>query len=76
MSGPTASNPLMFVMWWWQPAQGMPRKDEHRIYADLLQLHLNRRRETIPRPQPYGSRTAKEKSKTSSEGTLWEDLLL
>jgi hypothetical protein len=58
----------------------MPRKDEHRIYAELLQLHHNRRRETsssvISRMQPRERRTAKEKSTMSSQKTLWEDVLL
>jgi hypothetical protein len=70
----------MFVVWWWPPAQGMPRKDEYRIYAEMLQLRPTRRRESsssvIPRLQPCERRTAKEKSTTSSQGTHWEDVLL
>jgi hypothetical protein len=54
--------------------------DKYRIYAELLQLHPSRRRETssriIPRLQPCERRTAKEKSITSSHGILWKDLLL
>jgi hypothetical protein len=68
----------MFVVWWWPPAQGMPRKDEYRIYTEMLQLHPNRRREystsVIPRLQPYERGGAKEKSTTSSQGTHWEDV--
>jgi hypothetical protein len=69
----------MFVVWWWPSAQGMPRKDEYRIYAELLQLHPTKRRESsssvILRLQPCERRTAK-KSTTSSQVTLWEDVLL
>jgi hypothetical protein len=35
-SGPTASIPSTFVVWWWQLAYGMPRKEEQKIYAVLL----------------------------------------
>jgi hypothetical protein len=74
------ATPSMFVVWRWPHAQGMPRKDEYRIYDEMLQLHTNRRRKTsssiIPRLQPYERVTAKEKSITSSQGTLWEDVLL
>jgi hypothetical protein len=43
-------------------------------------LHPSRRREIsssiISRLQPYERRTAKEKSITTSQGILWEDVLL
>jgi hypothetical protein len=70
----------MFVVWWWPSAQGVPRKDEYRMYAEMLQLHPKKRRESsssvIPRLQPCQRRTAKEKSTTSSQRILWEDVLL
>jgi hypothetical protein len=70
----------MFVVWWWPHSQGIPRKDEYGIYAEMLQLHPTRRRESsssvTPRLQPCERRTAKEKSTTSSQETLWEDVLL
>jgi glutamate synthase domain-containing protein 2 len=74
MCGPTASNAVdVCVVWWWPPAQGMSRKDEYRIYAEMRQLHTNRRREpsssVIPRLQPCERGTAKEKSTTNSQGT-------
>jgi hypothetical protein len=68
----------MFVVWWRSPAQGMPRKDECRIYAEFLQLPTSRRRETssklISRMRKREKRTAKEKSTTTSEGILREEL--
>jgi hypothetical protein len=62
----------MFVVWWWPHAQGMPRKDEYRIYAEMLQLHTNGRRESsssvIPRLQAFERRTANMKSARAPEG--------
>jgi hypothetical protein len=56
-----------FVVWWWLPGYGMPRKDEYRIYAELLQLHPSRWRETsssdISRMQPCERRSAQRAPK-------------
>jgi hypothetical protein len=64
----------MLVVRWWPPAQGMSRKDEYKICAELLQLRPDRRRETsssvIPRLQPCERRTAEEKINRSSENIL------
>jgi hypothetical protein len=50
------------------------------MYAELLQLHPSRRRQTspsvIPRLQPYERTTAKERSRTNFEGILREEVLL
>jgi hypothetical protein len=58
----------------------MPRKEEYTIYAEMLQLHPTRRRESsssvIPRMQPRERRTVKEKSTKSSQGILLEEGLL
>jgi hypothetical protein len=59
----------------------MPRKDEYRIYADLLQLHPSRRRETsssvVSRMQPRERRTAKGRAqrapKRSSGRTFFSE---
>jgi hypothetical protein len=79
MSGSTASNPLDVCGVEVATCTGNAPKSEYRIYVVLLQLRPSRRRETssgvIPRMQPREKRTAKEKSKTSSQGTLWEDVL-
>jgi hypothetical protein len=51
----------------------MPRKDEYRIYAELVQFHPSRRRGTssrvIPRLQPRERRTAEEKKKSTTTAT-------
>jgi hypothetical protein len=58
----------------------MTRKDDCRIYDELFQLYAGRKKEAssnvIPRLQPCERRTAKEKSRTSSQEILWEDVLL
>jgi hypothetical protein len=60
----------MFVVCWWPLAQGTPRRDEYRIYAEMLQLHPNRRRESsssvIPRLQPCERRRAQQAPKGPS----------
>jgi hypothetical protein len=80
MSGPIASNPLDVCGVVVGTCIRNAPKIEYRIYADLLQLHPSRRRGTsssvILRMQPLERRTAEEKSKASSQGTLWEEFLL
>jgi hypothetical protein len=51
----------------------------YRFYSELLQLHSSRietSSSVISRLQPCERRTAKEKSTASSQGILWEDVLL
>jgi hypothetical protein len=45
-SGPTASNPLNVCGVLVATCIGNPRKDEYKIYSELLQLHPSGRRET------------------------------
>jgi hypothetical protein len=63
------------VVGWWPPG-----KDEYRIYAELLKLHLRGRRQTsssvIWGMQPRERRNAEEKCTTSSQGIVWKDVLL
>jgi hypothetical protein len=40
MSGLTASNLLLYVVWGQSPAQGVPRKGQYSIDTDMLQLSL------------------------------------
>jgi hypothetical protein len=80
MSGPTASSPLDVCGVVLATFIGNALKYKYRIYAELLQLNLSRRRGTsssiILRLQPCERRTAKEKSTMSSQGILWEDVLI
>jgi hypothetical protein len=80
MSGTTASNPLDVCGVEVAICTGNALKRKRRNYAQLLQLHPSRRRETssriILRLQPCEKRTAKERSTMSSQETLWEDILL
>jgi hypothetical protein len=53
-------------------------KHKCRIYAEMLQLHPGRTETSssiTPGLQPHKWRTAKEKSTTSSQQILWEDVL-
>jgi hypothetical protein len=68
----------MYVERGWPPAKGMPRKDEYRTYAELLQLHSSRREtsSSVIQLQSCERRTAKDKSTKSSQRILWEDVIL